>query len=166
MAMQALVRRIDGFLGGQEAPVTTTEQLEKLWVRIHYDDYNKQYWWFETQLELDFPVGSWQEIRPIPKVECIVDHGMQTIQVNAIHLIKERAIWKTCRCADEKCWTLEIKRLWYKYIFTMKGWVLNVFKVRAGVFYVFPDEADIAIYEKNWIPFLLKPESPTTTSRT
>jgi hypothetical protein len=166
MAMQALVRRIDGFLGGQEGSAATTVQLKKLWVRIPYTNHQEQYSWFEKTLQPDFAVGMYSEIRPEPKVECIVDRNMRTIQVNAIHLIKNGTIWKTCRCHDpQKYWTEEIKRLWYEYIITRnKGWVLNVFQVKAGVFYVFPDEADIAIYEKNWIPFLLKPEQPTTTS--
>jgi hypothetical protein len=168
MAMQALVRRIDGFLGGQEGPAAKIVQLQKLWVRIHYTNYPEQYRHFEQMIETDYPVGMYSELRPVPQIECIVDHGKQTFQVNAIHLIKDSLIWKTCRCHDpEQCWTEEIKRLWYEYIFTKrKGWELNVYNVRAGVFYVFPDEADRAIYEKNWINFLLKPESPTTTSRT
>jgi hypothetical protein len=168
MAMQALVWRIDGFLGGQEGPVTTIVQLQKLWVRIHYNNYPEQYWWFEQTLKPGFPVGMHREILPTPQVECIVDHGKQTVQVNAIHLIQDKAIWKTCRCHDpNQCWTEEIKRLWYEYIFTKrKGWELNVYNVLKGVFYVFPNEADCAIYQKNWIPFLLNPESPTTTSRT
>jgi hypothetical protein len=168
MAMQALVRRIDGFLGGEEGPVTTIVQLQKLWVRIHYTNYPEQYRHFVKMIETTYPVGSFSELRPEPKVECIVDHDKQTVQVNAIHLIQDNAIWKTCRCHEpEKCWTEEIKRLWYWYIFTKgKGWELNVYNVLKGVFYVFPNEADCAIYEKNWINFLLKPESPTTTSRT